>query len=79
MEKINKKTLVCIVEGINEQTKEQYTLRQSNGSYSLLVSLESGGLSTSHFGTDLCLSAREMYYYLRGLQRAISALRWSGT
>lgn len=77
--RINAKTLECIVNDINQGIKETYTLRQSNGGYSLYVRNSAGGLSTSHFGYDACLSAREMYYYLRGLQRAISEIRWNGT
>lgn len=79
MDKMNKKTLETILENINGQTKEQYVLHQSNGGYSLYVCLESGGMSASNFGTDACLTAREMYYYLRGLQKAIGAIRWNGT
>lgn len=78
MDRINKNTLECILEDINRQAKEEYTLRQSRGSYSLYVRTETGGLSISNFGTDLCLTAREMYCYLRGLQKAISAIRWYG-
>ena len=78
MDRINKNTLESILENINGQAKEEYTLRQSRGGYSLYVRTETGGLSISNFGTDLCLTAREMYYYLRGLQKAISALRWHG-
>jgi hypothetical protein len=79
MDKINEKTLKAILENINGQTKEQYVLYQSNGGYSLYTRLESGGMSASNFGTDLCLTGREMYYYLRGLQKAIGAIRWNGT
>lgn len=78
MERINKNTLESILENINGSTKEKYVLRQSNGGYSLYVHNNSGGLSTSNFGNDACLSAHEMYYYLRGLQKAIGAIRWNG-
>ena len=78
MERINRNTLETILENINGSTKEKYILWQSNGGYSLYVRNNSGGLSTSDFGNDACLSAHEMYYYLRGLQKAIGAIRWNG-
>lgn len=79
MDRINKNTLESILENINEQSKEEYTLRQSRGGYSLYTRTETGGLSISNFGTDLCLTTKEMYYYLRGLQKAIGTIRWNGT
>jgi len=75
---MNKNTLESIIENINGSTKEKYALLESNGGYSLYAYNNSGGLSTSNFGNDACLSAHEMYYYLRGLQKAISALRLHG-
>lgn len=75
---MNKNTLESIIENINGSTKEKYALLESNGGYSLYAYNNSGGLSTSNFGNDACLSAHEMYYYLRGLQKAIGAIRWNG-
>ena len=76
---INKQVLDSILENINGQVKEKYILYGVNGGYSLFVKLESGGVSEGAFGTSLCLTKKEMYYYLRGLQKAIGSIRWSGT
>lgn len=78
MEKINRNTFEVILENINGQIKEKYIIHQSNGGYSLYVRLDSGGVATSNFGDNMCLTAKEMYYYLRGLQKAIGAIRWNG-
>ena len=59
MEKINRNTLEVILENINGQIKEKYIIHQSNGGYSLYVRLDSGGVTTSNFGNDMCLTAKE--------------------
>lgn len=79
MGRISVKTLEAIVDIINAQVKEQYFLRKSNGGYSLYARYEGCGLSVSHFGNDMCLTANEMYYYLRGLQTAIGSIMWYGS
>ena len=67
-----------LVESINESTKAKYYLRQSNGGYGLYVKTDSGTLTISDFGYDGLLTAKEMYYYLYGLRKAINAIRWNG-
>lgn len=73
----NRKTLEFILEQINAKTKEKYSLNQVMGGYGLYVRTN-GRIEVSDFGYDGCISAKEMYFYLSGLLRALHQIQLIG-
>lgn len=79
MERVSKKQLQVLVDKINEQVKgERYVIQVNYGQYCFCELCDSVIYNGAFGDTYMWLSAREMYYYLSGVLKAVSAIRQIG-